>query len=64
MWMEHWPTFCQSTADRCHWVLSGLSAKYSSEHEATLKGTQAHSTLHCDWLENNFCEWLKKAEPC
>lgn len=60
MWMQCWPSFCQSSDDRCPWVLSGSSAKYSSEHEATLKDTEAHSTLRCDWLENDVCETLKK----
>lgn len=61
MWTQCWPSFCQSSADRCHWVLGSFRAKYSSEHEATLKGTEAHSTLRCDWLENDVCKTQKKS---
>lgn len=60
MWMQYWPSFCHSSADRCHWALSASNAKYPSEHEATLKGREARHILCCDWPENDVRKMAKK----
>lgn len=50
----------ESTADRCHWVLGGSSAKYAFV-KALLKCTEAHRPLRCDWFKNDVCEALRNS---